>query len=129
MNLVPVARNGSGQGVAQMRVQPKDGQAAAATLGHLPMGLHLPEQALMGLRPEHIEPCAVHEAIAELDVRVVEALGADSFAYGSLGGQPIVVRLDSQTQVRAGDKLPITASAEHLHFFDEQSGKRIEAQA
>ena len=128
MNLVPVARNGSGQGGAQMRVQPKDGQTAA-TLGHLPMGLHLPEQALMGLRPEHIEPCAVHEAIAELDVRVVEALGADSFAYGSLGGQPIVVRLDSQMQVRAGDKLPITASAEHLHFFDVQSGKRIEAQA
>ncbi|WP_019448327.1 sn-glycerol-3-phosphate import ATP-binding protein UgpC [Cupriavidus sp. BIS7] len=129
MNLVPVARNGSGQGGAQMRVEPKDAQAGAATLGHLPMGLHLPEQALLGLRPEHIEPCAAHEAIAEVDVRVVEALGADSFAYGALGGQPIVVRLDSQMQVRGGDKLPITASAEHLHFFDIQSGKRIEALA
>jgi sn-glycerol 3-phosphate transport system ATP-binding protein len=127
MNLVPVARNGSGQGGAQMRVEPKDAQAGAATLGHLPMGLHLPEQALLGLRPEHIEPCAAHEAIAEVDVRVVEALGADSFAYGALGGQPIVVRLGSQMQVRSGDKLPITASAEHLHFFDIQSGKRIEA--
>jgi len=127
MNLVPVARNGSGQGGAQMRVEPKDAQASAATLGHLPMGLHLPEQALLGLRPEHIEPCAAHEAIAEVDVRVVEALGADSFAYGALGGQPIVVRLDSQMRVRGGDKLPITASAEHLHFFDIQSGKRIEA--
>ena len=132
MNLVPVARNGSGQGSAggeaQMRVLPKEGQAAA-TLGHLPMGLHLPEQALMGLRPEHIEPCAAHEAIAEVDVRVVEALGADSFAYGSLGGQPVVVRLDSHMPVRAGDRLPITASADHLHFFDMQHGKRIEALA
>nr|WP_315595449.1 sn-glycerol-3-phosphate import ATP-binding protein UgpC [uncultured Cupriavidus sp.] len=135
MNLVPVARSGNGngsgeQGGAQMRVVPKDGQGdGQATLGHLPMGLHLPGQALMGLRPEHVEPCAAHEAIANVDVRVVEALGADSYAYGTLGGQPIVVRLDSQMHVRAGDKLPITASAEHLHFFDVQSGKRIEAMA
>ncbi|WP_423192076.1 sn-glycerol-3-phosphate import ATP-binding protein UgpC [Cupriavidus sp. H18C2] len=129
MNLVPVVRNGAGQGGAQMRVVPREGQAESATLGHLPMGLHLPEQALMGLRPEHIEPCATHEAIAEVDVRVVEALGADSFAYGSLGGQPVVVRLDSHMPVRAGDRLPITASADHLHFFDMQHGRRIEALA
>ncbi|PLP97336.1 sn-glycerol-3-phosphate import ATP-binding protein UgpC [Cupriavidus pauculus] len=133
MNLVPVARNGAGQGTnggeAQMRVVQKEGHTGTATLGHLPMGLHLPEQALMGLRPEHIEPCATHEAIAEVDVRVVEALGADSFAYGTLGGQSIVVRLDSHMPVRAGDKLPITASADHLHFFDMQDGKRIEALA
>ncbi|MEN7531135.1 MULTISPECIES: sn-glycerol-3-phosphate import ATP-binding protein UgpC [unclassified Cupriavidus] len=130
MNLVPVAREGAGQGgEARMRVVPKEGQAGSATLGHLPMGLHLPGEALLGLRPEHVEPCATHEAIAEVDVRVVEALGADSYAYGTLGGQPIVVRLDTHMPVRAGDKLPITASAEHLHFFDTQSGKRIEALA
>lgn len=131
MNLVPVVRNGAAQSeAAQMRVVPKEGQAGVvATLGHLPMGLHLPEQALLGLRPEHVEPCAAHEAIAQVDVRVVEALGADSFAYGTLGGQPIVVRLDSQMHVRAGDQLPITASADHLHFFDMQHGRRIEATA
>ncbi|CAG2133313.1 sn-glycerol-3-phosphate import ATP-binding protein UgpC [Cupriavidus numazuensis] len=129
MNLVPVARNGgaAGAGGAQMRVIAKEGGTSEATLGHLPMGLHLPGEALLGLRPEHIEPCAAHEAIAEVDVRVVEALGADSFAYGSLGGQPIVVRLDSHARVRAGDKLPVTSSPDHLHFFDAQSGKRIEA--
>ncbi len=126
MNLIPVERNNGG-GEAQMRVTGGDAQAGAATLGHLPMGLHLPERALLGLRPEHVEPCASHEAIAEVDVRVVEALGADSFAYGSLGGQPIVVRLDSQMGVRAGDRLPITTSADHLHFFDAGSGKRIDA--
>ncbi|MHA7680895.1 sn-glycerol-3-phosphate import ATP-binding protein UgpC [Cupriavidus sp. PET2-C1] len=128
MNLVPVARTNGGQGEAQMRVEQKPGaQGAPATLGHLPMGLHLPERALLGLRPEHIEPCAAHEAIAEIEVRLVEALGADSFAYGTLGGQPVVVRLDSNMPVRGGDRLPITATAEHLHFFDTDSGKRIEA--
>ncbi|SPR96915.1 sn-glycerol-3-phosphate import ATP-binding protein UgpC [Cupriavidus taiwanensis] len=127
MNLIPVARNAGGDTGAQMRVVAKEGEAANATLGHLPMGLHLPEQALLGLRPEHIEPCAAHEAIAEVDVRVVEALGADSFAYGSLGGQAVVVRLDSHARVRAGDRLPVTSSAEYLHFFAPDTGKRIEA--
>lgn len=128
MNLVPVARNDGAQGSdAQMRVTDQEGKPSDATLGHLPMGLHLPERALLGLRPEHIEPCADHEAIAHLDVRVVEALGADSFAYGSLGGQQVVVRLDSHRAVTAGDRLPITASADHLHFFDAATGKRIEA--
>ncbi|TWG86603.1 glycerol 3-phosphate ABC transporter ATP-binding protein [Cupriavidus gilardii J11] len=129
MNLIPVARNDAARGgaEAQMRVTGPDGRPSDATLGHLPMGLHLPRQALLGLRPEHIEPCAAHEAIAELDVRVVEALGADSFAYGSLGGQQVVVRLDSHQHVNAGDRLPVTASADHLHFFDSATGKRIDA--
>lgn len=129
MNLIPVARNnGADSATAQMRVVQKEGDSsAAATLGHLPMGLHLPERALLGLRPEHVEPCAAHEAIAQVDVRVVEALGADSFAYGFLGGQPIVVRLDSHAKVRAGDRLPVTSSANHLHFFEPETGKRIEA--
>ena len=60
-------------------------------------------------------------------MRVVEALGADSFAYGSLGGQAVVVRLDSHARVRAGDRLPVTSSAEHLNFFSPDTGKRIEA--
>ena len=73
------------EGEAQMRVEQKPGaQGAPATLGHLPMGLHLPERALLGLRPEHIEPCAAHEAIAEIEVRLVEALGADCLGLAYL---------------------------------------------
>ena len=85
--------------------------------------------ALMGLRPEHIEPCTADQAIAHVDVRVVEALGADAFAYGALAGHPIVVRLEPHANVKAGDKLPITASADHLHWFDPQTTRRIEALA
>lgn len=127
MNLVPVSRNAGGG--TQIRVDGAKESDAAATLGHLPMGLHLPERALMGLRPEHIESCSADEAIAFIDVRVVEALGADAFAYGALAGHPVVVRLEPHASVKAGDKLPITASAEHLHWFDPQTTRRIEALA
>lgn len=127
MNLVPVSRQAGGG--PQIRVDGAKEGVACATLGHLPMGLHLPEQALMGLRPEHIEPCAPDQAIAFIDVRVVEALGADAFAYGSLAGHPIVVRLEPHARVQGGDRLPVTASAEHLHWFDPHTTRRIEALA
>lgn len=127
MNLVPVSRH-AGEG-AQIRVDGAQAGDAPATLGHLPMGLHLPEHALMGLRPEHIEPCAADRAIAFVEVRLVEALGADAFAYGALAGHPVVVRLDPHASVKAGDRLPITASADHLHWFDPQTTRRIEALA
>ncbi|MGA3887478.1 sn-glycerol-3-phosphate import ATP-binding protein UgpC [Ralstonia nicotianae] len=127
MNLVPVSRH-AGEG-AQIRVDGAQAGDAPATLGHLPMGLHLPKHALMGLRPEHIEPCAADRAIAFVEVRLVEALGADAFAYGALAGHPVVVRLDPHASVKAGDRLPITASADHLHWFDPQTTRRIEALA
>ncbi|MDC6176967.1 sn-glycerol-3-phosphate import ATP-binding protein UgpC [Ralstonia solanacearum] len=127
MNLVPVSRH-VGEG-AQIRVDGARADDAPATLGHLPMGLHLPARALMGLRPEHIEPCAADRAIAFVEVRLVEALGADAFAYGALAGHPIVVRLDPHASVKAGDRLPVTASADHLHWFDPQTTRRIEALA
>ncbi|WP_049281196.1 TOBE domain-containing protein, partial [Ralstonia solanacearum] len=127
MNLVPVSRH-AGEG-AQIRVDGARADDAPATLGHLPMGLHLPARALMGLRPEHIEPCAADRAIAFVEVRLVEALGADAFAYGALAGHPIVVRLDPHASVKAGDRLPVTASADHLHWFDPQTTRRIEALA
>ncbi|MEF9386334.1 sn-glycerol-3-phosphate import ATP-binding protein UgpC [Ralstonia solanacearum species complex bacterium KE056] len=127
MNLVPVSRH-AGEG-AQIRVDGAQADDAPATLGHLPMGLHLPEHALMGLRPEHIEPCAADQAIALVEVRLVETLGADAFAYGALAGHPVVVRMDPHASVKAGDRLPITASADHLHWFDPQTTRRIEALA
>lgn len=127
MNLVPVSRH-AGEG-AQIRVDGAQADDAPATLGHLPMGLHLPAHALMGLRPEHIEPCTADQAIAFVEVRQVEALGADAFAYGTLAGHPIVVRLDPYASVKAGDRLPVTASADHLHWFDPQTTRRIEALA
>ncbi|AXW62301.1 sn-glycerol-3-phosphate ABC transporter ATP-binding protein UgpC [Ralstonia solanacearum] len=127
MNLVPVSRQ-AGEGV-QIRVDGAKVGDAPATLGHLPMGLHLPGHALMGLRPEHIKPCATDQAIAFVEVRLVEALGADAFAYGALAGHPIVVRLDPHASVKAGDRLPVTASADHLHWFDPQTTRRIEALA
>ena len=84
-------------------------------------------QVTLGLRPEH---CMLAEGQAEalaLKVEVVEALGADTLAYGRLGagGRELTVRLPGSMTVAAGDGLAITVPPAHLHLFDPASGQRL----
>jgi sn-glycerol 3-phosphate transport system ATP-binding protein len=81
---------------------------------------------VLGVRPEHLQPCAEAEALLVVDVHVVENLGADSFAYGEAGGHPVVVRLPGEYQVAPGERLPVRAAPEHLHRFHGETGKRIQ---
>jgi len=82
-------------------------------------------QVTLGIRPEHVEP-APGRAMFNLSVDFVEALGADTLVHGHLGADaPLTVRLPGITRVAAGDVVPLTVSPQHLHFFDAQSGARL----
>ncbi|PWC84636.1 sugar ABC transporter ATP-binding protein [Azospirillum sp. TSH100] len=79
--------------------------------------------ATLGIRPEHVEPCA--EADADLTVRVdlVEQLGGETFLYtsadtGSPNGIPLTIRCDGQSRLARGDLLPVRLRRDHLHRFD-----------
>jgi sn-glycerol 3-phosphate transport system ATP-binding protein len=82
-------------------------------------------QFILGVRPEHLQPCPEAEALLVLDVQVVENLGADAFAYGSAGGPSVVVRLAGESRVAPGERLPLRAAPEHLHCFHGETGKRM----
>jgi len=73
-------------------------------------------------------PCPEADALLVVAVNVVENLGADSFAYGSIGSQEVVVRLPGEHQVSPGDRLPVRASQEHLHCFDAETDRRVDLQ-
>ncbi|MFD1627605.1 ABC transporter ATP-binding protein [Azospirillum griseum] len=79
--------------------------------------------ATLGIRPEHVEPCA--EADADLTVRVdlVEQLGGETFLYtaadtGGPNGIPLTIRCDGQSRLARGDRLPVRLRRDHLHRFD-----------
>src|SRR5215212_6296030 len=60
----------------------------ASFIGSPPMNL-IPQQRdgralLFGIRPEHLEPCAESEALLQLEVDLIEPLGADTLVYGHL---------------------------------------------
>ena len=87
-------------------------------------------ELLLGFRPEHLEPCAAAEANIDIDVDLVEPLGADTLAYGHVGkgtqGARIAARLHESVDARTGH-LALRFDVRRAHYFDPQSGKRIDS--
>jgi sn-glycerol 3-phosphate transport system ATP-binding protein len=83
---------------------------------------------LLGVRPEHLEPCAERDAAMTVDVDLIEPLGADTLVYGHLGsngaGARVAVRLDEAAAARPG-RLPVRYDPARAHWFDPASGQRV----
>ncbi|WP_306142394.1 sn-glycerol-3-phosphate import ATP-binding protein UgpC [Roseibium sp. MMSF_3412] len=86
----------------------------------------------IGIRPEHLEvtdaPGGGDGVALEVTVNVLEPIGAESFLYASLvdDGPEIVVRVSSHAKHEPGEKLFLHAAAENVHFFDVDTGRRID---
>ena len=78
----------------------------------------------VGLRPEHLEPCAEIDASMIIDVALIEPLGADTLVHGKIGKQGLVARLDAGTT--AEGKLGLRFVADRAHWFDAASGQKID---
>jgi len=102
----------------------------AAFIGSPPMNL-MParlngREVLLGVRPEHLEPCGESEAAFVAAVDLVEPLGADTLAHGTVDGARIVVRLSGAQRVSEG-RLTLRFDRARRHYFDAGNGARIEA--
>jgi sn-glycerol 3-phosphate transport system ATP-binding protein len=103
----------------------------ASFIGSPPMNL-IPQQrngkaVLLGIRPEHLEPCAERDATLVPEIDLIEPLGADTLVYGRLAsasGARIAVRLHSSMNAVAG-RLPLRYDPAQAHYFDPESGKRL----
>jgi sn-glycerol 3-phosphate transport system ATP-binding protein len=106
----------------------------AGFIGSPPMNL-IPTQRngqdiLLGIRPEHLEPCAPGEAMLTVDVDLLEPLGSDTLVYGRLAegasGARVAVRLHQSFAAQTG-KLALRYDRAQEHHFDAKSGLRIES--
>ncbi len=101
----------------------------AGFIGSPPMNLIPREGRLLGIRPEHLEPCAESEATIVADVDLIEPLGADTLVYGHVAGSDgarVAARLPATADVRAG-KLALRYDPANVHWYDPESGKRLES--
>jgi multiple sugar transport system ATP-binding protein len=98
----------------------------SASLGDWP--IQLPREIavsageiVVGIRPEHFE---IGDIGVEMQVDVVEELGADAYLYGRVTGldnglgQPVVVRADGRNPPARGTSLRLHPQSGHLHYFN-----------
>jgi sn-glycerol 3-phosphate transport system ATP-binding protein len=74
-----------------------------------------------------MEPCAPGDAMLSPEIELVEPLGADTLVYGRVdGGARIAARLHSASDARVGARLPLRYDPARAHYFDAESGKRLD---
>ena len=101
----------------------------ASFIGSPPMNL-IPQEregrpVLFGIRPEHLEPCSEQDAMLVVEVDLIEPLGADTLVYGRVPGGRLAARLHAGADARIG-RLPLRYDPAQVHWFDPQSGRRLD---
>ncbi len=92
----------------------------------LPRAAPIAGALVLGLRPEHVAIAA--DGRWPLAVETVEMLGAERLVHGRLGGVLFTVRIDATlVPPRIGQTIGLTASPDHLHWFDAETGLRVGA--
>ncbi|MGO2862074.1 MAG: ABC transporter ATP-binding protein [Brevibacterium sp.] len=82
----------------------------------------------LGVRPEDLTLVGEDEPSLTVVIDFVEELGADGFVHGhSLGDRrlDLVARVDGRLHPTAGQTANLSMVPDHLHFFDRESGERI----
>ncbi|OBA78308.1 sugar ABC transporter ATP-binding protein [Mycobacterium sp. 1164966.3] len=84
-------------------------------------------EVVVGVRPEHF---GLGNLGVEMEVDVVEELGADAYLYGRITGsgkvigQPVVARADGHDPPEKGSRVRLHPHPGHLHFFGAD-GRRM----
>jgi multiple sugar transport system ATP-binding protein len=83
-------------------------------------------EVVVGIRPEHFE---ISARGVEMQIDVVEELGADAYLYGRVTGpdntfgQSVVARADGQNPPPRGSRVRLHPQPGHLHFFGVDGGR------
>ncbi|KYF67625.1 glycerol-3-phosphate ABC transporter ATP-binding protein [Sorangium cellulosum] len=84
-----------------------------------PGALSSGRRVTVGVRPHEVDLASGDEG-ARFEVAIVEALGPESYAHGTVGGAPFVARLDPAAPVAKGDTVKI--ALQKVHLFDADTG-------
>ncbi|MBP0600843.1 sn-glycerol-3-phosphate import ATP-binding protein UgpC [Herbaspirillum sp. LeCh32-8] len=103
----------------------KNGERAAIRLAQ-PVAAAAGQERIFGVRPEHLLPVLDGSASQlELDVELVEALGAELLVHVRCGGQSLVLRCPANVQVATGQRIGASFGAADVHWFDASTTRRL----
>jgi multiple sugar transport system ATP-binding protein len=85
------------------------------------------DTVVVGIRPEHF---TIGSVGVQMQVDVVEELGADAYLYGRIvefgdaAGRPVIARTDGHDPPPRGARLHLQPELDHVHFFGAD-GRRL----
>ena len=66
------------------------------------------------------------DGLWQMTVETIEMLGAERLIHGRIGSSLFTVRLDAMlAPPQIGQSVRLAAAADHLHWFDAQTGQRV----
>jgi sn-glycerol 3-phosphate transport system ATP-binding protein len=81
-------------------------------------------ELLLGVRPENLE---LGGTAFEMEVEMVESLGADHLIHGRLGQQSLILRAGPDANPALGSRVRVGFDADAMHWFEGSSGARVAA--
>jgi sn-glycerol 3-phosphate transport system ATP-binding protein len=106
-----------------------DGRAISIGGLTLPVPTVVPHgrRLILGMRPEHLSVGPGPQGSMDLEVDLIELLGADTLVYGRVAGvdPPIILRLPGTVSARTGDRMPVHPTPGTWHVFDAETGRRL----
>ena len=117
MNTVPCTVEAAG---ADARVKPLNGMSVKVQ-EIIPQGA-VGKPATFGVRPEDLAITTNGNAIFRGKVDIVEKLGEVTMIYVDCGNpeEPVIAKLDGDSQLEKGQDVALTAAIGNLHVFDEK---------
>ena len=87
-----------------------------------------PEGKILGIRPEHLTISPTQESDCWcMRIESNEMLGAERLLHGKVGEEDITLRLDATLPTaQVGETIYVRPQKQLLHFFDLETGKRID---
>lgn len=125
MNLIPAKTRMNYNGT-QVEIARKD---AAPVILTDTRNQGLPEDVILGLRPEDIADAALRRSSeiqeAECVIDIVEPAGADTFVVMELGGKHVTARLHAETKATAGVAQRLAFDLGKVSYFEPETGLRL----
>ena len=81
----------------------------------------------VGIRPEHLNWATPDTASLTPIVEVFEPLGSDTMAICRLNGQELTARLSPDVELRRDQQIGLGYDPARLHYFDGETGARLQA--
>ena len=86
-------------------------------------GKDIPEDIILGIRPENIVPAEENEPGFDLKVDVAELLGNEYYAHSKFGGIDLVAKFPATKILQSGDTIHVAFRTDKIHFFDVKTEK------